>query len=335
LTEEDETAAEDGPSIGLDIGGTKILGVVVSRDGTVSVNDRVPTPATGEGILEAVADLVRGLAEDPEVASMPRITRVGVGAPGLVDRTGVLRFAPNLPGVVGLRIREALSARLPGVRLRIGNDATCAGWAEFVLGSARGSRNTLMVTLGTGIGGGIVTERTVYEGTNGYAGEIGHMVVDPHGPPCPCGKRGCWERFASGSGLGRLAREAAEAGRARRVVELAGGDPEAVRGEHVTRAAAEGDEEAAAVMAGFAWWLALGLANLANVFDPDCFVLGGGLVEAGAVLVEPTRAAFAELVEAVEHRPAIRILPAMLGERAGAIGAALLARGDGDVRGAA
>jgi glucokinase len=183
-----------------------------------------------------------------------------------------------------------------------------------------------MVTLGTGIGGGIVTEGVVYEGTNGYAGEIGHMVVDPHGPHCPCGKRGCWERFASGSGLGRLAREAAEAGRARRVVELAGGDPEAVRGEHVTRAATEGDVEARRVMADFAWWLALGLANLANIFDPDCFVLGGGLIEAGTVLMEPTRAAFGDLVEAVKHRPEIRILPAALGERAGAIGAALLAR---------
>ena len=124
----------------------------------------------------------------------------------------------------------------------------------------------------------------------------------------------------------RLAREAAQAGRAARVVELAGGDPEAVRGEHVTRAATEGNPEARLVMADFAWWLALGLANLANVFDPDCFVLGGGLIEAGAVLMEPTRAAFADLVEAVGHRPEIRILPAALGERAGAIGAALLAR---------
>jgi glucokinase len=309
------------PTIGVDIGGTKVLAVVVGPDGHRLSDARAPTPKTGEEMLDVVAELVSALAPD---AGVP--LRAGVGAPGLVDRFGILHFAPNLPGVTSLRMREGMAARLPGVDFRFGNDATCAGWAEWVLGSARGTRNTLMVTLGTGIGGGIVTEGVVFEGTTGYAGEIGHMVVDPHGPPCPCGKRGCWERFASGSGLGRLAREAAQAGRAGRVVELAGGDPEAVRGEHVTRAATEGDAEAAVVMTDFAWWLALGLANLANVFDPDCIVLGGGLIEAGPVLMEPTRAAFLDLVEAAAHRPAIRILPAALGERAGAMGAALLAR---------
>jgi glucokinase len=150
------------------------------------------------------------------------------------------------------------------------------------------------------------------------------MVVDPHGPPCRCGQRGCWERYASGSGLGRIAREAANAGQARRVVELAGGDPERVQGEHVTQAAAEGDEEAREVFRRFAWWLALGLANLANIYDPALYVLGGGLIEAGDVLMVPTRRAFTELVEAAEHRPEIPIVPAALGERAGAIGAAAL-----------
>jgi glucokinase len=199
-------------------------------------------------------------------------------------------------------LRERLEAVHPGTSWRIGNDATCAG-----------------------IGGGIVASGRPLLGANGFAGEFGHMVVDPHGPPCPCGKRGCWERFASGSGLGRLAREAAHAGQATRVLELAGGDPENVRGENVTTAAAEGDQEASAVMAQFAWWLALGLANLANVFDPEVIVVGGGLIEAGDVLLTPTRLAFGELVEGVEHRPPIRIVAAELGERAGAIGAAVLA----------
>ena len=121
------------------------------------------------------------------------------------------------------------------------NDANCAAWGEWVAGAARGVDDVMLVTLGTGIGGGIILGGRLYRGANGFAGEIGHMVVDPHGPPCPCGQRGCWERFASGSGLGWLAREAAHAGQAARVVELAGGDPESVRGEHVTQAAAEGD----------------------------------------------------------------------------------------------
>ncbi|HVL28517.1 MAG TPA: ROK family protein, partial [Acidimicrobiales bacterium] len=153
---------------------------------------------------------------------------------------------------------------------------------------------------------------------------IGHMVVDPEGPPCPCGQRGCWERFASGSGLGQVGRRAAAAGAADRVLALAGGDPAQVRGEHVTVAAAEGDEGACTVLADFGWWVALGLANLANIFDPEAFVLGGGLVEAGDLLLQPVRAAFADLLTGASHRPQVDIVPASLGERAGAIGAACL-----------
>jgi glucokinase len=195
-----------------------------------------------------------------------------------------------------------------------------------VLGAGQRSSDLLLVTLGTGIGGGLVTGGQLVRGANRFAGEIGHMVVDVHGPPCPCGKRGCWERYASGSGLGRLGREAAEAGHSRRIVELAGGDPVAVRGEHVTTAATEGDEGALAVVDRFAWWVGLGLANLANIFDPECIVLGGGLAGSGRLFLKPVRAAFTELVEAAEYRPDIRIVLAELGERAGAVGAALLAR---------
>jgi glucokinase len=305
---------------GIDIGGTKILGIVLDEDGTVLAEEKVPTPSGIEALLEGVLLVFGDLS-----ARHPRVERVGLGAPGLVDHAGVLRFAPNLPGITEAPLKQRLEQACPGKTWIIGNDATCAGIGEQAHGAARGTANVVLVTLGTGIGGGIVTSGQPLVGANGFAGEIGHMVVDPHGPPCPCGKRGCWERFASGSGLGRLAREAAHAGRAARVVELAGGDPESVRGEHVTTAAAEGDAEAIDVMAQYAWWLALGLANLANAFDPEVIVLGGGLIEAGDVLLVPARRAFADLVEAVEHRPAIGILPAQLGERAGAIGAAVMA----------
>jgi glucokinase len=181
-----------------------------------------------------------------------------------------------------------------------------------------------MVTLGTGIGGGIISGGRLNEGANRFAGEFGHMVIDPHGPLCPCGKQGCWERYASGSGLGQLGREAALGDRAPAVRALAGGDPEAVRGEHVTEAARMGDADALDIMSRFAWWLALGLANLANILDPAVIVLGGGLIQAGDVLLGPVRAAFAALVEAGEER-GVRIEAAALGERAGAIGAALVA----------
>ncbi|MDQ1357024.1 MAG: glucokinase [Acidimicrobiaceae bacterium] len=303
--------------IGVDVGGTKILALQLRADGSLGQETRKLTPRGGEAVLDAIAEAVDSLGP---------VKAVGVGAPGLVDHAGILQFAPNLPHVVGLPVRAGLEQRLPGVVVTVGNDATCAGWAERLLGAGQGSHDLLMVTLGTGIGGGLVGGGELLLGANGFSGEIGHMVVDIHGPPCPCGKRGCWERFASGSGLGRLGREAAEAGQAPRVAQLAGGDPVAVRGEHVTAAALEGDAGAMDVIHRFAWWVALGLANLANVFDPECIVLGGGLAESGGVFLEPVRTAFNDLVEAAEYRPPIRIVLAQLGERAGAVGAALLAR---------
>lgn len=304
------------------MGGTKCLGVVVGTGAEVLAEHRVATPRSAEDLLDAVASTVLALR-----SGLGHETPVGVGVPGLVDHRGVLRFAPNLPGITELAVAAGLAERLDGPVL-VDNDATCAGWAETVGGAAAGCDHVLLVTLGTGIGGGLVVDGRLVRGANGFAGEIGHMVVDPNGPLCPCGQRGCWERFASGSGLGRFGREAAQAGRAPGLVALAGGDPEAVRGEHVTRAAAAGDPEAQAVMDRFAWWLALGLANLANILDPGRIVLGGGMVESGRILLDPIRAAFRDLVEGVEHRPEIPIVAAALGERSGAIGAALLARPD-------
>ncbi len=314
-------------TIGLDLGGTKCLGVVIDDDGTVLAEQRLPTPRlpAGGGIIDVLTDVAAHLrAEHPDVAA------AGAGVPGLVDGDGVLRMAPNLVGVDCLPVRRQLHERL-ALPVRVDNDATCATWGEREIGAGRKLDDVVLVTLGTGIGGGIVMGGRLQRGAHGYAGEIGHMVVDPDGPACPCGKRGCWERYASGSGLGWLAREEAKAGRAPRMVALAGGDPDRVRGEHVTAALSEGAADAARVMQRFAWWLALGLANLANVLDPRVFVIAGGLIEAADVVLPPARAAFADLVEGAEHRGDVEIVAAALGERAGAIGAALLAR-DSSVR---
>jgi glucokinase len=311
-----------GPvSIGLDLGGTKILGLAVDEAGEPQAEVRVPTPRGGDAIVDALLQAAEALRAD-----VPGVTEVGVGAPGLVDASGILRFAPNLPGVVDLDLPGLLEARLPGTTVQLENDASCAGIGEWTFGAAQGATHALLVTLGTGIGGGIITPEGLYRGAHGFAGEIGHMVVEASGPRCVCGQRGCWERYASGSGLARLAREAALAGRAVRTVELAGGDPEAVRGEHVTAAAREGDAEALEVMGQFAWWLALGLSNLANLLDVEMFVIGGGLVEAGDLILAPARRAFADMVEGGSHRPTPAIAAATLGERAGAIGAAVVAR---------
>ncbi|HEX3426841.1 MAG TPA: ROK family protein [Acidimicrobiales bacterium] len=303
--------------VGVDVGGTKILALQLLGDNTYGAEVRAATPLGGEAVLDAVAAAVRQLGP---------VTAVGVGVPGLVDHAGVLKFAPNLSHVVGLPVRDGLEERLPGVVVTVDNDATCAGWAERVLGAGQSCDDVLMVTLGTGIGGGLVGGGRLLLGANRFSGEIGHMVVDPQGPPCTCGNRGCWERYASGTGLGRLAREAALAGLAPRIVELAGGDPEAVRGEHVTAAATEGDAGALQVIDQYARWVALGLGNLANIFDPACIVIGGGLVASAEVFLDRVRAAFTGFVEAGQYRPDIRIVLAELGGHAGAVGAALIAR---------
>jgi glucokinase len=290
---------------------------VAVEAGTVVDERRVPTPSGGTALLDALAEVATSVSGGGAVAG------VGIGVPGLVDRDGVLRFAPNLPGVMDLAIRAELEARL-GVPVRVDNDATCAAWGERQLGAARGYDDVILVALGTGIGGGIVAGGALMRGGNGFSGEIGHMVVDPNGPDCPCGQRGCWERFASGSGLGRLAHIAVAEGRATRVLALAGGDPALVRGEHVTVAAAESDVEARGVMAELGRWVALGLVNLTQVFDPQAFVLGGGLVEAGELLLGPVRQAFDGMLGGRAHRPPVAVVAATLGEHAGAIGASCL-----------
>ena len=306
-------------SLGLDVGGTKVLGVVLDAAGAVVAEHREPTRRDRDGLLEgllAVATSLRQRTGD--------LAAVGVGLPGLVDRAGTLRFAPNLPGIVELPVGRVLADTL-GLPVRADNDATCAAWAEHQLGAAAGTDTSLLVTLGTGIGGGLVVDGRLVRGAHGFAGEVGHMVVDDGGIPCACGRSGCWERYASGSALGHQARALVAEGGGRRLVELAGGDPALVTGEHVTAAAAEGDAEALAVLERICWWIALGLSNLANIFDPQAFVLGGGLAEAGEVLFPPVRAAFARLLGADGSRPQVDIVPATLGGRAGAIGAAYLA----------
>jgi glucokinase len=305
-------------SVGVDVGGTKVLALALDESGRrIGKEARRPTPKGSDALLDAIVGVITEVR-----ASAGEVSAVGVGVPGLVDRSGCLAVGPNLPGITELPFRDELQGRM-GLPVSVDNDATCATWAEVKLGAARGASEAFMVTLGTGIGGGVVTSGRLQRGHNGFAGEPGHMVVDPDGIPCPCGRRGCWERYASGSGLGRLAREAAESGKGARLIELAG-DAELVRGEHVAAAAREGDAEAIEVFRQFGWWAALGIANLVNLLDPEIVVVGGGLVEAGEVVLGPIRSAARELELAAEYRPDVPIVPAVLGGDAGAIGAALI-----------
>ena len=303
--------------VGIDVGGTKALGVALDESGEIIATDRRDTPR-GEHSLDALVDVLVELARTLGVDGS-----LGIGVPGLVTRDGILRAAPNLDGVADFAIGPLLADRL-GQPVTVDNDATAATVAEWQLGVARGADDVLLVTLGTGIGGGLVSNGLLQRGQNGFAGEFGHMVVDPNGPRCPCGRRGCWERYASGSGLAMLAREAATGKRLDAVVEHAGGDPLDVRGEHVMAAALDGDDDALAVIDDFGRWVALGLSNLTNAFDPEVLVLGGGLAAGADLYLEPIVRWYAELLYQPHLRPMPRIEFARFGPLAGAVGAALM-----------
>ncbi|MEO6157467.1 MAG: ROK family protein [Ilumatobacteraceae bacterium] len=307
-----------GARVGIDVGGTKCLAVALDETGQIVAELRRATPRGPEALL---SELVGIIAE--VVGEVGGVRSLGVGLPGLVTRDGTLVAAPNLVDIRSFEVGRLLRERVE-FEVHIDNDATCACVGEWRAGVAMGHTEMVMATLGTGIGGGVVSAGGLLRGAHGFAGEFGHMVVDPDGPPCPCGRRGCWERFASGSGLGRLAREAAAAGRLTRVVELADGDLQAIRGEHVQTAAREGDLDALRLVDEFARWVAIGLVNLANAFDPDLLVLGGGLATAPDVYLAPIAAAFEALLYASGSRPLPAVRFATLGEHAGAVGAAML-----------
>ncbi len=309
---------DDAQAVGVDVGGTKILGLRAGRDGTALERHEVPTPADDEeATLAAMIEVVRRLRT-------PEVLVAGVGAAGLVDhQDGVLRSAPNLAWrelPIVARMREAL-----GLSVLLDNDANAAALGEFRFGAGRGYRHMLLVTVGTGIGGGIVSDGVLFRGAHGFAAEIGHFTVDPSGPRCGCGARGCWEQMASGHAIGRLGRERMSNAGGWLIAELAGGDPDAVTGSVVTEAAARGDRTALDILGEVGRWLGVGIAGLVNILDPQVVIVGGGAATAGDLLLEPARAAFAENVEGARYRPRVELVPARLGADAGAIGAAALA----------
>ncbi len=208
----------------------------------------------------------------------------------------------------------------------VDNDANAAAWGEVCHGAARGVRDVLVITLGTGVGGGIVANGEIYRGAHGFAAEVGHFQTDPHGLPCACGQVGHWEASASGSALGRMGRERAAMGALPSALERAGGDVSKVTGVIVGDAAQAGAPDAVAVVAAYAERVAVGIAGLANILDPARIVVSGGLVELGEVLLAPLRASVRGRLEGAAFRPEIDVVAAELGERAGVIGAAALAR---------
>lgn len=321
--------------LGLDVGGTKVLGCALDERGVLAAEVRLSSPKTLDGAVDALVGCVRELL-DGLGQRRDEVTGIGLGLPGLVSDDGVLHETANMHGVEGLSLRASLASRLEELRASAGlsasppwrlvadNDGTCAAAGELAFGAARGCSDAVVVTLGTGIGGGIIANGRMLRGARRFAAEIGHMVVDVDGPPCGCGRFGCWEQFASGTGLAHLARQRCAEGGAARLCALAGGGPEAVRGEHVVAAAREGDPDALVVIEQFGRYLATGLANLAEVLDPGRIILGGGLVQAGDLLLGPGLATYAATTRRGSGARSVPVVIAELGERAGAYGAAAL-----------
>ncbi len=308
-------------AIGIDAGGTRVEGLLVAVEDGGSILDRrlAVTPATdAEATTRTIVALAREL-----MAGRNDVIALGIGAAGLVDRSGVMRFAPNVAWrefPLAERVRSGV-----GLPALVDNDANVAAWGEFRHGAGRGCHDMLLVTVGTGIGGGIVSGGQLFRGGHGFAGEIGHIIVEPNGPLCGCGNLGCWEQVASGRAIGRLGREAAEEHPESLIVELTGGQPAAVTGVVVSAAASKGDPVAVRILAEVGRRLGQGIAGLVNILDPDIVVVGGGVIEAGGLILEPARRAFVESVEAPDHRPEVPLVAAMMGNDAGAVGAADLA----------
>ena len=310
----------DGVAIGIDAGGTKVEGLLVDAASGGRILDRrvVDTPATdAEAAARAIVAVAREL-----MAGRDGVAALGVGAAGMVDRHGVIRFAPNLAWrEFPLAERVAAAVAIPTL---VENDANVAAWGEFRFGAGQGAIDMLLVTVGTGIGGGIVAGGRLFRGAHGFAGEIGHIIVEPDGPPCGCGNLGCWEQVGSGRAIGRLGRAAADEHPESLIAELAGGAAH-VTGAVVTEAATKGDVVARRILSEVGRRLGEGMAGLVNILDPDVVVVGGGVIEAGELILGPARMAFASTVEAPDHRPEVPVVAAQMGNDAGAVGAADLA----------
>ncbi|MFC0681614.1 ROK family glucokinase [Lysobacter korlensis] len=308
-------------AIGIDIGGTKIAGAVVTEQGEIVAEQRVATVAEdAEAIVDAVVGMIQSLGAGREIIA------AGVAAPGFIDAAqSVVYYTPNIPWR-NEHLRDRLLARL-GIDVTIDNDANAAGWAEFRFGAGRSVSDMTMLTIGTGVGGAIVSENRLFRGGFGAGAEIGHLRVVPDGLPCGCGARGCIEQYGSGRALMRMANEIADAG------GIVGASLAAERtragaltGDVVGRLIAEQDPGALAALRQLGSWLGQACASLGAVLDPQRFVFGGGVAAAGELLLEPIREAYLANLPARGFHPEPEFVIAELVNDAGVVGAADLAR---------
>jgi glucokinase len=308
---------ERSGAFGVDVGGTNIRAGLVDEAGRIVEQQRTATPDDRRKRLDSMVELVSSVGQHTGVGGLP----VGVGAAGLVDLDGVVRYAPNLDWR-DAPLRAELADAL-GVPVIVENDAAAAAWGEYRVGAAQHAEGgALMLTVGTGVGGGLVVDDRLIRGATGIGGEFGHIIVNEGGPRCPCGNSGCLEAMSSGTAIGRMGREAVRCGTNPDSTLQRTGD---VTGTAVTDAARAGDELAVHILGEAGRWLGVGIASLVNALDPEVVIIGGGVLSAGDLLIEPAVEAYHDRVIARKHREVPAVLRAQLGDDAGLIGAALLA----------
>ncbi|QLY33597.1 ROK family glucokinase [Nocardia huaxiensis] len=316
------TGVSDVPlTVGIDVGGTNIRASVVDGSGEVLDTVTAPTPHSARALEDGLTRAVR------ELCGRHAIGAVGLAVAGFVDEDrATVRFAPHLPWE-DAPVAQRLTDRL-GLPVILEHDANAALWAEHRFGAAAGGRNVVLVAIGTGIGAALLVGGQLYRGSYGVAPELGHLQVVPNGRACACGKRGCWERYCSGTALVDTALEmlATDPQRSTVLAREVKREPGALTGRRVAGAAQDGDPVALEVMADFARWLGLGLAFVSDIFDPDLIVVAGGVSTSAPLFLDDAREHYAASITGARHRRLARIRTAQLGEAAGMIGAAELAR---------
>ena len=304
-------------AIGVDVGGTKIAAGVVTPEGEILDEVRYPTPTSQEKLVETIARAISEVGDGFEIGG------VCLAVPGLIlARANKVVFSPNLRAVEGIPLKDELEPMI-GMPLTIENDGNAAAWGEFRFGVGSEADHLVFVALGTGIGGGVITHGILMRGAQGSGGELGHVTIQATGPRCACGNHGCLEALASGTAIGRRARELAIENPDSALGRVA--SRRQILGEDVTELAREGDKVALSVLDEAGTWLGVGLAGFINVFNPEVVAVGGGVMEAGELVLGAARREV-YLRARPPSRDLVDVKVATLGPKSGVLGAAALAR---------
>ncbi len=312
--------------LGIDIGGTNLVAGIVDEKFNIIAKFRAKTkvPCQPEEFADDVAGTVYGVLKEADL-TLNDVPWIGIGCPGTVNPvTGIIEFANNL-FFKNLELRKLLEERLEGKKILIENDANAAAYGEYIAGALKGADNAIAITLGTGLGGGVIINHKLYSGSNFAGAELGHSVIVAGGKPCTCGRDGCWESYSSATGLIKITKEhMKDADKNSPVWTLVDGDIEKVNGRTAFDAMRAGDPVGQAIVDEYIYYLGVGLTNMINIFQPDIVCVGGGICNEGETLLAPLREFVSKEQYAMNSEKKTKILKAQLGNDAGVIGAAML-----------